>query len=473
MRALREPRAHPAHVALRARPLRGESARRPGRSQLARRPRRERPEERGPLDAEDGQGARRRCGRGLRRDGRRARGGRRRGGRRGRRGAAGRRGRFLALRSPSEAMPFAPDAPRPPWVDVLASLEDGVVVLDATGRIADLNPAAEQLLGVSNPQAIGMEVGQLGASRRNDWLGELARGTLREGAARRHGEGILVSRSGEAPVSAACAPVFDGDGGLSGVVLVLHDLSLQRTLEATASRADRLAALGTVALGLAHEIKNPLGGIKGAAQLLRGAVDDPELVHCTDIIIREVERLDGLVEHLRELSVPPRLDLQPVNIHRLLNDVLALQPQAPASRRTALRLPLDPSLPAVRGDRAQLTQVFLNLVKNALEALSGRGELRVSTRIETRYYIRRGRGRGQFLSVVGGDTGPGVPPEDAAQLFSPFFSTKAGGSGLGLALCHRIVAEHGGTIAYETRPGGGACFRVTLPVSEGDVGNAR
>src|SRR5439155_917270 len=153
MRALREPRAHPAHVALRARPLRGESARRPGRSQLARRPRRERPEERGPL----------------------------------------------------------------------------------------------------------------GASRRNDWLGELARGTLREGAARRHGEGILVSRSGEAPVSAACAPVFDGDGGLSGVVLVLHDLSLQRTLEATASRADRLAALRTVALGLAHEIKNPLGGIKGAA----------------------------------------------------------------------------------------------------------------------------------------------------------------------------------------------------------------
>src|SRR5438128_491308 len=219
MRALREPRAHPAHVALRARPLRGESARRPGRSQLARRPRRERTEE---------------------------------------------------------------------------------------------------------------------------------RGTLREGAARRHGEGILVSRSGEAPVSAACAPVFDGDGGLSGVVLVLHDLSLQRTLEATASRADRLAALGTVALGLAHEIKNPLGGIKGAAQLLRSAVTDPDLVRCTEIIVREVERLDGLVEQLRELSVPPQLQLEPVNIHRVLNTVLSLERQAPDWGAIALRTVFDPSLPPVR-----------------------------------------------------------------------------------------------------------------------------
>ena len=123
------------------------------------------------------------------------------------------------------------------------------------------------------------------------------------------------------------------------------------------------------------------------------------------------------------------------------------------------------------GDRAQLTQVFLNLVKNALEALGGRGEIRVSTRIETRYHVRRGRGRGQFLLVVVEDTGPGVPPDDVAQLFSPFFSTKASGGGLGLALCHRIVTEHGGTIAHEPRPGGGARFRVSLPVSEGDVGD--
>ncbi|TMA42472.1 MAG: PAS domain-containing protein [Deltaproteobacteria bacterium] len=385
----------------------------------------------------------------------------------------------MSARSKARPAPAVPS--QPDWTDVLASIEDGVVVIDSAGVVADLNPAAEQLVGVSAPQAVGKRVDDLFGGERGrraqrgalHWAGELVRDTLAQGVARRRGEGLLRSRRGDVEVNAACAPLHDGDGTVAGAVLVLRDLTLQRALEATGRRAERLAALGTVALGLAHEIKNPLGGIKGAAQLLRGAVDDPELVHCTDIIIREVERLDGLVEHLRELSVPPRLDLQPVNIHRVLNDVLALQRQAPAWGETALRVEFDPSLPAVRGDRAQLTQVFLNLVKNALEALSGRGELRVSTRIETRYHIRRGRGRGQFLSVVVEDTGPGVPPEDAAQLFSPFFSTKAGGSGLGLALCHRIVAEHGGTIAHEPRPGGGARFRVTLPVSEGDVGNAR
>jgi two-component system nitrogen regulation sensor histidine kinase GlnL len=251
-----------------------------------------------------------------------------------------------------------------------------------------------------------------------------------------------------------------------GAVLVLRDLTLQQTLEATTRRADRLAALGTVASGLAHEIRNPLGGIKGAAQLLRGALEDPELLHCADIIIREVERLDGLVEQLRELATPPRLQLEPVNIHRVLNDVLVLQRQAPAWGSAVLRTAFDPSLPDVQGDRAQLTQVFLNLVKNAIEALDGGGELTVSTRIETRFHIRRGSGRGRFLSVLIEDSGPGIPDDHQTQLFSPFFSTKPRGSGLGLAVCHRIVNEHGGAIAYEARPGGGSCFRVTLPVRE-------
>ncbi len=358
-------------------------------------------------------------------------------------------------------------APRPPWADVLASIEDGVVVLDRGGRIADLNPAAEQMTGVSAPQAVGMEVGTL--FRASPWVGELARGTIAEGAARRRSEGVLASGRHQVPVSAACAPVLDdSQGGIRGAVLVLHDLTLQRTLEATTRRADRLAALGTVAQGLAHEIRNPLGGIKGAAQLLRSGVTDPDLVRCTDVIIREVERLDGLVEQLHEISTPPRLQLEAVNIHRILNEVLTLQHQSPAWGAVTLRVAFDPSLPAVRGDPAQLTQVFLNLVKNALEALGGAGELAISSRLEAHFHIRRGSGRGRFLSVAVGDSGPGISEDDQARLFSPFFSTKARGTGLGLALCHRIVTEHGGTIAYEPRATRGTCFRVTLPVSEDD-----
>ena len=381
---------------------------------------------------------------------------------------------MAARAKPRRVAPAPAPAARPPWVDVLASLDDAVIVLDQAGNVVDVNPAAEQLTGVSAPHVLPSPLATLfGAHPANAWLGELARGVLRERVARRRSEGALASRTGELPVSAACAPVFDRDGGVRGAVLVLHDLSMQRTLEATTRRADRLAALGTVALGLAHEIKNPLGGIKGAAQLLRGALTDPDLVRCTEVIVREVERLDGLVEQLRELSVPPRLELEPVNIHRVLNDVLALERQSPAWGHVVLRTVFDPSLPPVLGDRAQLTQVFLNLVKNALEALGGEGSLVVATRIESRFHIRRGTGRGRFLSVTVEDSGPGVPEADQAQLFSPFFTTKPQGTGLGLALCHRVVTQHGGTIAHERPPRGGAAFVVTLPVSEDDGDDGR
>src|SRR5262249_11251574 len=197
----------------------------------------------------------------------------------------GRRGRLLssASRNPSRSAAAPGAAPRPPWADVLASIDDAVVVLDRGGRVLELNPAAEQLLGVSTVQVIRGAVEDL--FRASPWVGEMARNTLGEGARPHRGEGVLFSPRHEAPVSATCAPVLDLDGGARGAVLVLKDLTLQRTLEATNRRADRLTALGTVARGLAHEIRNPLGGIKGAAQLLRGALHDPDQVHCTDVII--------------------------------------------------------------------------------------------------------------------------------------------------------------------------------------------
>ncbi len=371
-------------------------------------------------------------------------------------------------------LPPDPTTPRPPWADVLASIDDGIVVLDAACRILEVNPAAEALVGGSAAHLLGQEVRALLRGRpENQWLGDLVEATVAEGGVRRRGEGVLAVRAEEVPVAASCAPVHDAEGGFRGAVLVLRDLTLQRTLEATARRGDRLAALGTVALGLAHEIRNPLGGIKGAAQLLRTTLTDPDQIRATEIVVSEVERLDALVEQLRELARPPHLQVEAVNIHRILNDVLSLQRRSPAWGAVTLRTEFDPSLPAVRGDRAQLTQVFLNLVKNALEALDGRGELCVSTRFESRFHIRRGRARGQFLVVRVADTGPGVAETDQAQLFAPFFTTKPRGTGLGLAVCHRIVSEHGGTITYEPRRGGGACFRVTLPVTDDDVGDGR
>ena len=365
----------------------------------------------------------------------------------------------------------APEPPPPSWADALASVDDAIILLDAAGRIVELTPAAEQILQLSPTNALRHDIATiLPANLPNAWLGELCHHTLRPGALRCRSEGTLSRGRHDVPVLASCAPVQGSDGTIRGAVLILHDLTLQRELEAQTRRADRLANLGTVTLGLAHEIRNPLGGIKGAAQLLRGSLSNPEQRECTDLIVREVERLDDLLAQLRRLSQPHPLQRRPTNVHRVLNEVLALQRATPTWGQITLRTEFDPSLPPVDGDHAQLTQVFLNLCKNAIESMDGRGHLVITSQFEHTFHIRRATGSGRLLSILIEDSGPGVPQADQAELFTPFFTTKGGGTGLGLAICHRIVTEHGGSITYEDRPAGGARFRVTLPLSDHDDG---
>src|SRR6185503_8064326 len=168
-----------------------------------------------------------------------------------------------------------------------------------------------------------------------------------------------------------------------------RDIKRRKELEEDLKRADRLALMGTLAAGLAHEIRNPLGGIKGAAQLLRRSVDANPTVHeFIDIMIREVDRVNQLIEQLLDLSRPAQLTLEPVNIHEILDDVLMLEGHSVGAGEIRIRNRFDPSLPPIRGDRAQLTQVFLNLVKNAFQAMDAGGVLTLPTRLETDYHIR-------------------------------------------------------------------------------------
>jgi len=173
---------------------------------------------------------------------------------------------------------------------------------------------------------------------------------------------------------------------------------------------------------------------------------------------------------LLTLGAPPAPNLQPVNVNRLLMDVLALLQTELDAKHIRVLPQFDTSLPDTRGDEAQLTHVLLNLVKNAYEAMPEHGTLTVTTRIETDYHIRRpsGAGRpagsGQFLRIEVADTGPGFSHDVVDRVFEPFVTTKARGSGLGLAICERIVAAHGGDIRATNRPAGGAAVLVTLPV---------
>jgi two-component system nitrogen regulation sensor histidine kinase GlnL len=353
------------------------------------------------------------------------------------------------------------------WQQILANLGDGVVTVDLDDKIGYFNEAAEVLTEVSSSTAHGQPVEQI--FQHGPWLIELLRKTQPPRQESARGEGDFVTRRGrKAPISVTASPLQDIEGEFLGSIILLRDDKHRKELEGDLKRTDRLALMGTLAAGLAHEIRNPLGGIKGAAQLLRRAADgDPSTREFTDIMIREVDRVNQLIEQLLNLSRPAELDLTPVNIHEILDDVLLLEAQTVGAKEIDIKKRYDPSLPPIRADRAQLTQVFLNLVKNGLQAMAHSGTLTVITRLDNEFRIRgQDRAAKRMIWVEIADQGAGISETDLPQIFSPFFTTKTGGTGLGLATCDRIIREHGGTIRVDSVEGQGSTFKVSLLVAD-------
>jgi len=357
-------------------------------------------------------------------------------------------------------------SPKISWEQILTSLEDGVITVDREGKISYFNEAAEVLTEFSASQVLQKPVTQL--FKRAPWLIELVRKSQPPQQESTRGEGDIVTRRGrKTPVSLTVSPLQDRRGDFIGSILVLRDWKHRRELEEDLQRADRLAMVGTLAAGLAHEIRNPLGGIKGAAQLLKRSLDrDSSLLEYANIMIREVDRVDKLIEQLLDLSRPAKLELTALNIHEILEDVLLLQTQASTEQKMTVKKRFDPSLPPIRGDRAQLTQVFLNLTQNAFQAMARGGTLTVTTRAETDFHIRgQGTDRSKFIWVDIEDEGAGIKEEDMPHIFSPFFTTRNNGTGLGLAVCYRIVSEHGGLIRVASAEGKGTTFKISLVVA--------
>jgi two-component system nitrogen regulation sensor histidine kinase GlnL len=366
---------------------------------------------------------------------------------------------------------LSPAKNKPPselsWQQILTSLEDGVITVDAERRVIFFNEAAESLTEISAATARRKPLERL--FKREPWLLQLAKNTRPPRQESARGEGDFVTRWGrKTPVSVTASPLQDHAGNFLGSILLLRDIKHRKELEEDLKQADRLAMLGTLAAGLAHEIRNPLGGIKGAAQLLRRAIEgDASLRAYTEIMIRESDRVNQLIEQLLDLSRPWQLNFAPVNIHEILDEVLLLEGQSAPKKPVTVKKRFDPSLPAIRGDRAQLTQVFLNLVKNAYQAMGEGGNLVLTTRLETDFHIRaQGKSRSRFIRVDIADNGGGIKEENLPHIFSPFFTTKNSGTGLGLATCYRVINEHGGTIRVESAEDKGTTFKVSLVVAE-------
>jgi two-component system nitrogen regulation sensor histidine kinase GlnL len=341
-------------------------------------------------------------------------------------------------------------------------LADAVILTNGEDHVMLFNQAAEELTGLPAAQVLGRRCADVFAD--TTLIGTIVQRTRTSRQTQSCGEETLIVSRHTVPVRLSCSPIWGSAGEVQGTALVIQDLSYQKKLEDEARRNDTLVRLGGLVAGLAHEVKNPLGGIKGAAQLLAKRFPDERAIgEYTGVMIREIDRLSRLVEQLLTLGAMPTPELAAINVHKILHDVLALLAPELQAKNTTVRLEIDPSLPEVRGEEAQLTHVFLNLVKNAVEAMPERGTLTITTRMETDFHIRRTAMPGKFLRVELADTGPGFPPDSLDHVFEPFFTTKPRGTGLGLAICERTIAAHGGDIKIENRHGGGARVTVVLP----------
>jgi len=336
----------------------------------------------------------------------------------------------------------------------LDCLSTGAMVLDADNRIQYVNPAAETLLGVSGALLIGST-----ADQALDRSFELLKAIQ---TARSEQETVIeyeleVTVNGHPPIRIGCS--------ISPLEQPLHALLIEMRAIDPHLRIARLEqarlqqeANRELLRNLAHEIKNPLGGIRGAAQLLEHELPRESLREYTQVIIKESDRLQSLMERLLTPHRMPRFGA--VNIHEVLERVRSLILAETPSM--TLRRDYDLSLPEIRADAEQLIQATLNIARNAVQAMHGQGEIILRTRVARQITLESRRYRlGMRIEII--DNGPGIPDEIREQIFYPLVSGREGGSGLGLAVAQTLVAQNHGTIDCESRPGH-TVFSIFLPI---------
>jgi len=339
---------------------------------------------------------------------------------------------------------------------LLEGLTTAVISLDQELRVSGLNAACENLFGVSRRIAQSQPLALA--------LPHFAAHEVRLREALDAGTGFIereleLGRNGEQPVTVDCTVTPLLLGKKPGLLLELAPLDRHLRISRDEQLSAQFDASRELIRGLAHEIKNPLGGIRGAAQLLEREFPDPEHGEYTDVIIREADRLQNLVDRLLGPSRPPRRET--LNVHEVLEHVRKLvDAEAPSGVEVARDY--DPSIPDVAGDREQLIQALLNVARNALQALDGSG--RIVLRSRTRRQLTIAGRLHRLVAVMEiEDNGPGVPPELQEKIFYPMVTTRPTGTGLGLPIAQHLMHSHGGLIECRSRPGC-TVFSMYLPL---------
>jgi two-component system sensor histidine kinase PilS (NtrC family) len=339
---------------------------------------------------------------------------------------------------------------------ILEHMSSGVLVVDSAGKILTINPTAEQVLGVDERDVIGLHVDTAFDPLMPEFAQELLSTLESEQGRLRHEVTIRRPNGTHLPLGLSISILRDETAKKRGVIVVFQDLTEVREMQERVRKADRLAAIGELSAGIAHEVRNPLASISGSIEMLYNELElGGENRRLMELVMKESDRLDRIINDFLDFARLRPPSTGEVSVVMCLDEILTLLNNDPSwMGGIETEVCHDGGDVVANFDEEQMKQVILNLAINACEAMQGSGKLIIRTAMED----------GGFVKVVFQDEGPGIGDDERARLFEPFFTTKEGGTGLGLAIANKIVEAHGGRIEARNRTPRGAEFSVVIPI---------
>ncbi len=347
--------------------------------------------------------------------------------------------------------------------NILHSIPNGILTINREGRVTAINPSAEQLLHLNSSQALGQ--GYLDLFAEGDPVREFLAEAL---AGHRYVQDQDISypmgTSKPITVRVTTLELRDPRQEYAGVLLLLKDVSEFLILEQQLRRSEKLSALHTLSAGVAHEIRNPLSAVDLNLHLLEQELSDqhradPKVKRYLDILNVEIQRLKDILDNFMRFSRPLSLKFEQVHLAQAIHHILKLLEYEADEKKVRFEVDIPQDLPLVHGDETELSQVFLNIIINAIQAMPRGGVLKVAACVKNTDNI-------PMVEIGFSDTGVGVAKKNLGRLFEPFYSTKGQGSGLGLAIAYRIMEDHRGVIHVESQEGIGTIVAIRLPCTE-------
>ena len=355
--------------------------------------------------------------------------------------------------------------------NIIRSLDSGLLTIDLQGRINFFNRTAEKILNLNGQGSELISVHDL-FPKINRVIEEVNKKGHESSPDYQRYETLFMNHGGyKVHLGFSISPLTDPDGSLIGHTLIFQDITRFKEMEDQMKRIDKMAAVGLLAAGMAHEIRNPLASLSGSIQMLKSElVLDDSQQHLMDITLRESERLNALITDFLLFAQPPQTNKMPWEISKLIEETIELFIHSPSFHEGIhIIRSSPPENLMVMIDPDQMKQVFWNLLLNAAQAMSDGGE--ISLRLEKGKHAvweknlpwsTPSKGK-EWVKISIGDSGNGIPPQEKEKIFEPFFTTKEGGTGLGLSIVHKIIENHNGTVKVESEVGRGSTFTIFLP----------